>query len=1857
MIKSLVTVSFLFFYVVKSEVIDWKSITTCDQLRTIPADDFKSISGGDLKVIMQHPEICRGFLPTQLSSIPQELFANFTAKCAQNLPDNSCAGLTYMRLKYTIDSFFAVLSQTCISSIPSTSFIYVSPEQISSISPHSIPGLSERQMLSIPAKSYSGFLPDQIANFSYFTACRALSSQGLKNIMPNSFSGFTHRCIVELPETALSEVNADQIAHLDTSGGQNACNGLRQVHLMHMAMPAFAGFTPQCIASFKGADPCSGFVFSSLSNLKVDSLNAMTADCFGAVPHRAFRGITEEQVSHLSDALCAGLTTDMVPEIPPDSFAQFVPSCVAVMQPDSFSLLLASQVMQMPLSMCGDEVNFNLKMRTINAYAYSGFQPKCVAAWRAACVGVTSKGMGRLTTDAISALTAQCVGLMDPGVFADLALSQVSYLPPEVCSGMSSGQFAAISKDALPGITVDCFSQINRCESLSIEQTNALPAKVFRNITADCAKTMRYAEHLSLDQIKNSGRGFSGFCRFSSSIRDNLIAYFIENYPGFLESISIEQTQDLYQKSPCLLDINNKFAQLLLDPKILGYYSTSEANIKLMFMSDDSLEAINLAPVELKLMALRSQLLGIREGQARYMSAHFLEGMDGISTNPYDYIEPVFLSIYQQNVTYLSPTFIAKMRSSFEYLSVSAIPYMTKEQVEVLSANVIKTCYAQAIAFTNDQLTWMSKDFRSHVLEYRKMEPTAGYHSYPCPHPNYDTPLPPVEPDPKVWSWISDRRTPILASALVTMSLIALVLVIKLRNKSNNSIFTEDGSINYMKLKEIIEQVPSTPAASVFDCSIDTASFTGITTKPSGGLHDSTGSIQESVGRQRVGSIGQHHIPHHLPLSSRQYHSSAVHPAPNRAQRPPTRRSANASSYIPPPNIKTNHGPVSAPNTPLGRDSQIPEYDSEDPSDRMMKLLTELEDSENRRDKEFIRRPSSSSIRSNTSYTNSQRNHSQSNTPRSRVTGRGRVFTFDGVRPPLPPIKEVSRQSPFESSLSNGQPTKNSQSMFIQRQSSNYTLSEEESNTHMSNQESYEGELVQTDATGGTVRAALANLLGGGKNNETIGYTTPRSSISALPNNNNITANTPPSSPQKLEHFQINQERRIPNNNNIGTFVEEPIVRNANRRSMSSTPRSTFSFTNNGPSSYSPPPPTFSLTPRTSNNINTTRTTNTDEQKTPSSVSSSTYSRSQASQRPSEVFSFTGVSANNSGVVGNGLSINNNNINNNNSGYKTPTSVSSSSQRPSDVFSFTGGVHNNSAMGIGINIDNNNNNGYKTPTSVSSSTYAQSQSSQRPSEVFSFTGISANKNNNKQSTGSFVQPPLSHKGSYNSMISSGKSQYSYPNTNKSVVSNTFSFTNKNNLSQSPSPSPSMDFPNNKNINTEQESSLKLQSLMESLMSGASNLENMKDDDNVTTTEIENNKEATQQPQQQQQQNIISLGDHTLPRQRLKTQASHLPGPASVDGSVSTAGTNNTSGAFSFISSMLKESKPNSALPPKPLVYATRRLNTNKKESGNKSTSQKDEEVSSVGSEDDSLYEDGSEDSFDDMYVGKPPVYPLNSTTLVDENVSKGAVFAQKKEQRTIVVPNPNSTFSFTTSTSSVEQEKMRKPELLSLLPKFVSNENKDDSNEIEEQQQSEENNNTETTNNVISTNNTDTKPDLSSEVPNTTDNNYSADISKTNPSSTTPISFLRGNPSLVSLSASSIDPTDASPRTVNTANTSTMYGGGRQQQFIQPPMMRRQDSITSFGDDSDCTSSSVENHVTSLKAIVLDEKKNDALNTNIQQQNNPIVSPVLAVTTPDRITERFINKDENEDISDSLEEDSLYDDISEDSLDDGAEFI
>ena len=439
-----------------------------------PAQAFDPNQGGAFIFQPGNPQAPAQFgsmTPNQMASINPNQFANFNPNQMGAIPPSAMANMN--------PNQFAAIRPDAMAGF--------NPSQIGALPPSAMANMNQSQMRALPPDAMSGFKPDQMAALPP-QAFSGMKSNQMGQMPPEAMAGMNQQQMRQLPPNAFAGFNPNQIDAMPPE----AFSGMKPTQMQQMPPNAFSGFSPQQVSAMP-PNAFSGMKPNQMGQMPPSAMAAMQPNQFAALPSSAFGAFSPQQMD--------AIPTNALAAITPNQFRSLTPEVLASMSKEQRSALPQQALNPTQLTAPINGTNNAQLVGALNGWNMNQVPANAFSNFK-------STDIGRLSTDAFSALSPQQFQAMPATAFAGFKSGQVGALPPEVFAAMKSAQMqqmppaafgsfnaqqvGAMSPAAFAGMKPNQMIQMppEAFEAMKSTQVSAMPPTAFASFKANQVDAM-----------------------------------------------------------------------------------------------------------------------------------------------------------------------------------------------------------------------------------------------------------------------------------------------------------------------------------------------------------------------------------------------------------------------------------------------------------------------------------------------------------------------------------------------------------------------------------------------------------------------------------------------------------------------------------------------------------------------------------------------------------------------------------------------------------------------------------------------------------------------------------------------------------------------------------------------------------------------------------------------------------------------------------------------------------------------------------------------------------------------------------------------------------------------------------------------------------------------------------------------------------------------------------------------------------------------------------------------------------------------------------------------------------------------
>ncbi|MDA0298446.1 MAG: Ig-like domain-containing protein [Actinobacteria bacterium] len=482
------------------------------QMQQLPPNAFGGFNPNQIDAMP--PAAFSGMKPTQMGQMPPNAFGGFSPQQINAMPPNAFSGMKPNQMGQMPPSAMASMSQQQMRQMPPNAFAGFNPNQIDAMPPAAFSGMKPTQMKQMPPNAFSGFSPQQVSAMPP-NAFSGMKSNQMGQMPPNAFSGFSPQQMDALPPTAMAGMQPNQFAALPP----NAMSAMSSTQMRQLPPNAMLGMQQGQFAALPPS-AMNGFKPDQFAALPPSAMAGMQPNQFAALPSSAFGSMSAKQMNVIPNNALAAIT--------PNQFRSLTPEVLASMSPEQRNALPQQALNPVQLNAPTNGTNNSALVGALNGWnmnqvpantfnnfkptdvgrlssdafsalspqqfqampptAFAGFKPDQVGALPPEVfAGMKPNQMGQMPPAAFGSFNAQQVGAMPPAVFAAMKPNQMGQMPPEAFEAMNASQIGAMPPTAFAGFKPDQVGAMppEAFATMKPNQMNAMPPAAFAALSAD----------------------------------------------------------------------------------------------------------------------------------------------------------------------------------------------------------------------------------------------------------------------------------------------------------------------------------------------------------------------------------------------------------------------------------------------------------------------------------------------------------------------------------------------------------------------------------------------------------------------------------------------------------------------------------------------------------------------------------------------------------------------------------------------------------------------------------------------------------------------------------------------------------------------------------------------------------------------------------------------------------------------------------------------------------------------------------------------------------------------------------------------------------------------------------------------------------------------------------------------------------------------------------------------------------------------------------------------------------------------------------------------------------------------------
>ena len=439
------------------------------QIGALPPSAMANMNQSQMRALP--PDAMSGFKPDQMAALPPQAFSGMKSNQMGQMPPEAMAGMNQQQMQQLPPNAFAGFNPNQIDAMPPAAFSGMKPTQMQQMPPNAFSGCSPQQGSAMPPNAFSGMKSNQMGQMPP-EAMAGMSQQQMQQMPPNAFAGFNSNQIDAMPPEAFS--------------------GMKPTQMQKLPPNAFSGFSPQQVSAMP-PNAFSGMKSNQMGQMPPEAMAAMQPNQFAALSSSAFGAFSPQQMDVIPLNALAAIT--------PNQFLSLTPEVLASMSKEQRSALPQQALNPTQLTAPINGTNNSQLVGALNGWNMNQVPANAFSNFK-------STDIGRLSTDASSALSPQQfqampatafagfksgqVGALHPEVFAAMKSAQMQQMPPAAFGSFNAQQVGAMSPAAFAGMKPNQMVQMppEAFEALKSTQVSAMPKTAFASFKANQVDAM-----------------------------------------------------------------------------------------------------------------------------------------------------------------------------------------------------------------------------------------------------------------------------------------------------------------------------------------------------------------------------------------------------------------------------------------------------------------------------------------------------------------------------------------------------------------------------------------------------------------------------------------------------------------------------------------------------------------------------------------------------------------------------------------------------------------------------------------------------------------------------------------------------------------------------------------------------------------------------------------------------------------------------------------------------------------------------------------------------------------------------------------------------------------------------------------------------------------------------------------------------------------------------------------------------------------------------------------------------------------------------------------------------------------------
>eukprot|EP01029_Cantina_marsupialis_P019702 TRINITY_DN4582_c0_g1_i1.p1 TRINITY_DN4582_c0_g1~~TRINITY_DN4582_c0_g1_i1.p1 ORF type:complete len:794 (+),score=196.62 TRINITY_DN4582_c0_g1_i1:70-2451(+) len=443
---------------------------------------------------------CSIFSAAQMHRLSENGYSGLTKECVnalahQNTSD-ACGAITSVGIAAMSGDAISGLNSACVALLSNGVFSDISAVSVSHLTDPACGAMKVQHTAKMNNEGYGGFSKSCFEAMTTVQtgACAGLKGSGMRYITNEALSGVSPKCMNIAPADVMSEMSPALLSSIT----EGTCASIRANQLLQVPGPMFGKFSDECVESLdssNAASACSVISGDQISSLSKEKISHIKVECLFQMSSDAVTELTADQFSGLGRS-CDALNSSKLPFIPPEAFKGMTDECMTHLSPAGCTVMREAFLKNMPNRVFGSMQSLCLKL--LPSRASMAITSDQALELNEALAGITSPQLHRFCTldGFVENMTAEQVSHIPGPAFWGLEkdlecdrLADVKLTGTELKSSTNLEVFFGDSDIVTDVKNTDAFGANKEAMlGLNKKQSSKLPKTFFTSITTEDSK-------------------------------------------------------------------------------------------------------------------------------------------------------------------------------------------------------------------------------------------------------------------------------------------------------------------------------------------------------------------------------------------------------------------------------------------------------------------------------------------------------------------------------------------------------------------------------------------------------------------------------------------------------------------------------------------------------------------------------------------------------------------------------------------------------------------------------------------------------------------------------------------------------------------------------------------------------------------------------------------------------------------------------------------------------------------------------------------------------------------------------------------------------------------------------------------------------------------------------------------------------------------------------------------------------------------------------------------------------------------------------------------------------------------------